>query len=842
MAFRDSKKLEMVDKFKYPNGDIYEGEAYNKKRHGIGKLTETNGVVYEGQWTDNIRDGFGTETLTTGEKYQGQWANDKRDGLGICTYSNGDWFDGKWSRGERVEGKYTFADGSYFDGKWKAGAPLNGTLNSKKGKYSGQVGVPTSLRNDVIQYRDIKRHGRGSMVYPNGDKFIGQWKNNHKEGYGIYIEVRGNKYYGSWRQSKKNGFGYLIYNDGTCFEGDFNNDIKSGKGTMYLVNGDVINGEWREEQIIRASYKKGKFDTIPKSMRALLAQRLHESSQKEEKVDHSSYTKWNGSARMDNLSLAGEHLNLNETNFLTEVTKLFTEAKSPFNRLVDEFAQTFNWNYQPEETKSVSAANKREWLLPSAIDDINSFIEFMVKVTTTALNIELDYKFRSELHILLTDTLFPKIYDTLMHLYKAKNHSFDIQLAAKYEQLKDITPADIGINPKYWLRKNTNTTKSNDSSPKPTTPTKNSPMAFDKEKLKNLITVVPPLSDRQSSPRVVSDREDGDVSESDLGPRSDNSPIVTRGRSSSLSADLTPTGSGNISPKSQEKKLLISSDNSRPLSQELQLEAIAEESNTPRGEETPVEPYEPVIQFIRQLSLEQTPLKKLRVLFAINNAILKCVDQFYNQTQDGAAPTAPQKQSEPAMPKVIMGAEDKFPVLIYAVVKSQAKILYSECHFLSDFINELIANDPEALYRINELFSAVKYVLDCDPHVRDHTNCLTPVNRVEDNVSWSLKEAAKIHKDKPMTNVMQWLATFFKRVSYEPPRTPSIKLLQKEIEELSPHFAFLNKVFKELRMTVGQRKADPTMYKISFNFIYPTFVYSRVSDLVLQFAIEHNII
>lgn len=68
-----------------------------------------------------------------------------------------------------------------------------------------------------------------------------------------------------------------------------------------------------------------------RSMRALLAQRLHESSQKEEKVDHSSYTKWNGSARMDNLSLAGEHLNLNETNFLTEVTKLFTyENKTMF--------------------------------------------------------------------------------------------------------------------------------------------------------------------------------------------------------------------------------------------------------------------------------------------------------------------------------------------------------------------------------------------------------------------------------------------------------------------------------------------------------------------------------
>jgi len=31
MSFRDSRKLELVDKFKYPNGDIYEGEAYNKK-------------------------------------------------------------------------------------------------------------------------------------------------------------------------------------------------------------------------------------------------------------------------------------------------------------------------------------------------------------------------------------------------------------------------------------------------------------------------------------------------------------------------------------------------------------------------------------------------------------------------------------------------------------------------------------------------------------------------------------------------------------------------------------------------------------------------------------------
>lgn len=73
-----------------------------------------------------------------------------------------------------------------------------------------------------------------------------------------------------------------------------------------------------------------------------------------------------------------------------------------------------------------------------------------------------------------------------------------------------------------FKQKNTNTAKSNDSSPKTVTPTKNSPMGFDKEKLKNLITVVPPSSDIQSSPRVISDREEGDTSETDLGPRSES--------------------------------------------------------------------------------------------------------------------------------------------------------------------------------------------------------------------------------------------------------------------------------------------------------------------------------
>ena len=48
MSFGDDNMANVV-KFKFKNGDYYEGEVLNKKLHGKGKYTWVSGDVYEGE-------------------------------------------------------------------------------------------------------------------------------------------------------------------------------------------------------------------------------------------------------------------------------------------------------------------------------------------------------------------------------------------------------------------------------------------------------------------------------------------------------------------------------------------------------------------------------------------------------------------------------------------------------------------------------------------------------------------------------------------------------------------------------------------------------------------------
>ena len=44
-------------RYKFANGDIYQGEYLNDVRHGKGKLTHANGIVYDGAWVSGTRAG-----------------------------------------------------------------------------------------------------------------------------------------------------------------------------------------------------------------------------------------------------------------------------------------------------------------------------------------------------------------------------------------------------------------------------------------------------------------------------------------------------------------------------------------------------------------------------------------------------------------------------------------------------------------------------------------------------------------------------------------------------------------------------------------------------------------
>ena len=101
------------------------------------------------------------------------------------------------------EGTLTWPDGEKYTGEWKDGRKNGqGKLTFFSGnKYEGE-------------FKDGKYHGRGLFTWFDSDKYEGEFKDGKKHGYGIYIQTDGSKYVGEFKDGLKNGQGTLTYGKG----------------------------------------------------------------------------------------------------------------------------------------------------------------------------------------------------------------------------------------------------------------------------------------------------------------------------------------------------------------------------------------------------------------------------------------------------------------------------------------------------------------------------------------------------------------------------------------------------------------------------------------------------
>ena len=74
-------------------------------------------------------------------------------------------------------------------------------------------------------------NGYGRMIYPNGEFYIGEWRNNIIEGHGIYSFNGGRVCEGKWINGIINGHGREITHD-YVYEGMFQDNIKHGEGNF----------------------------------------------------------------------------------------------------------------------------------------------------------------------------------------------------------------------------------------------------------------------------------------------------------------------------------------------------------------------------------------------------------------------------------------------------------------------------------------------------------------------------------------------------------------------------------------------------------------------------------
>ena len=91
-------------------------------------------------------------------------------------------------------------------------------------------------------------NGTGTMVWPNGDQYVGEWKDGKIHGVGTLTWSDGTKYAGDWKYGLENGKGEMTWPDGTIYIGERKDSKASGQGTMILSDGAKYVVEWKNDK------------------------------------------------------------------------------------------------------------------------------------------------------------------------------------------------------------------------------------------------------------------------------------------------------------------------------------------------------------------------------------------------------------------------------------------------------------------------------------------------------------------------------------------------------------------------------------------------------------------
>ena len=101
----------------------YIGNWKNGEIKGEGKyIFEV--ATFIGTW-ENSTTGYGTIQYTNGDFYEGEWVDYKKHGKGTIQYITKDLYEGEWKDDEKSgNGKMTFASGVVYDGRWLYNQPF----------------------------------------------------------------------------------------------------------------------------------------------------------------------------------------------------------------------------------------------------------------------------------------------------------------------------------------------------------------------------------------------------------------------------------------------------------------------------------------------------------------------------------------------------------------------------------------------------------------------------------------------------------------------------------------------------------------------------------------------
>jgi hypothetical protein len=216
----------------FPNGNTYEGQFARNRMHGEGTMMYQNGDKYTGQWSNDQPNGKGKYIFKTGERYEGDFQTGQFAGQGTMYYTDGAYYTGGWDQNHKNgPGKIVSPDGSTKTGVWNMGklvetSNTTGTMaQTKPVPPKPTIAASVSSKQDIAGLRNCGssycRSGKGYYDYPDGSRWIGEFKEGVPFGHGICYYANGDRYEGEW-----------------------SNNAPYGEGVMHFVNGRVYGAVW----------------------------------------------------------------------------------------------------------------------------------------------------------------------------------------------------------------------------------------------------------------------------------------------------------------------------------------------------------------------------------------------------------------------------------------------------------------------------------------------------------------------------------------------------------------------------------------------------------------------
>ena len=97
-------------------------------------------------------------------------------------------------------------------------------------------------------------NGYGTYVWENGDKYIGEAKDNILHGQGTYTfgsgPNKGDQYVGEYKNNVREGLGTYTFTSGAKYVGEFKNEVYEGQGTYTFADGTTESGIWKNGELV----------------------------------------------------------------------------------------------------------------------------------------------------------------------------------------------------------------------------------------------------------------------------------------------------------------------------------------------------------------------------------------------------------------------------------------------------------------------------------------------------------------------------------------------------------------------------------------------------------------